>query len=285
MKRLPALSVAFAAVGLFVSATAHADLQIDEASSAPVMVAPALHQDTVVTPTRLGHLTQKGTPLASAPIKGWAHDVALVDALQQIVPDGWTARKVGAVDIHQSVSWKGGKSWTGVLDDLASTYGLDIVVNWNTHTVSVAKGTASAPDLTSIKTLHGTTTVSTDGIRMTTVTSTKPIGSVALAQTWVLSKRLSLRENIEAWAKTAGWTVSWGAVDYPIVADVTLSGPIDADNGPIATVMKAYEDADQPLVARVSEANHVIRVENRDYQQAPVTGTPINASFPTLPTR
>lgn len=283
MKRLPALSVACAAVGLFVSATAHADLQIDEASPAVAVAAPAIHQESVVVPARLGQLTQKGTPLASAPIKGWAHDVALIDALQQIVPDGWTARKIGAVDTQQMVSWKGGKTWTGVLDEIASIYGLDIVVNWDTHTVSVAKGTPSAAP--AVKTLHGTTTLSADGIRMTTVTTTKPIGSAAPTQTWVLSKRLTLRENIEAWAKTAGWTVSWGAVDYPIVADVTLSGPIDADNGPIATVMKAYEDADQPLVARVSEANHVIRVENRDYQQAPVTETPMNASFPNLPTR
>ena len=65
----------------------------------------------------------------------------------------------------------------------------------------------------------------------------------------------------------------------------TLTGAIDANNGPIARVIAAYKDADQPLRAVLSSGNKVIRIESRNFQQETVVGTSVNDTFTNLDKR
>ena len=103
-----------------------------------------------------------------------------------------------------------------------------------------------------------------------------PVSTVVLNQPamlsggWSLDPRLTLRGNVEAWAKRAGMNaVVWDAVDYEIVAPASFSGNFADENGPLAQVIRAYGSSDQPLQVRVSQQDRVVHVTNRDYQ-APV---------------
>lgn len=311
MNRIHRLSIVALAMGVLTATSANAELLIDDGSSpAPQSAtipankptgsffesntppAPSLVSSSVVATTssaKSTHLTQTGTPQIGAPVKGWAKDVPLSTALKQVVPNGWKARKSGAVDLNQSVSWQGGKDWVAVLGDLTSDYNFSANVNWNTREIFITP-VGAASSVTSTTTT--TTSVAPRPVftgssqtKFATPVSSSVSSGYSYSQTWTLSKSMTLRENIESWAKQAGWTVSWGAPDYRIPADVTLTGAIDSPNGPIARVIAAYKDADQPLRASLSEGNKVIRIDTRDFQQETVVGTSMNDTFTNLDKR
>lgn len=311
MNRIHRLSVVALTMGFLTATSANAELLIDDGSSpapqatsvpaskptgsffnntspsaAPVVSAPVISAPASVSATS-SHVTQTGTPVVGAPVKGWAKDIPLSTALKQIVPNGWKARKSGNVDLNQSVSWTGGKDWVSVLGDLTADYRFNASVNWNTKEIYITPlgsstvVTASTPTtLAPRPVFSGSTTT-----KFATPVSNSVSSGYSYNQTWTLSKSKTLRENIEDWAKQAGWTVSWGAPDYRIVADVTLTGAIDAQDGPIARVIAAYKDADQPLRASLSSGNKVIRIESRNFQQETVVGSSINDTFTNLDKR
>ena len=104
-----------------------------------------------------------------------------------------------------------------------------------------------------------------DGLRPSSVVS-QPFAAPG-PKVWVLSPKFTLRENIEAWAKEAGWSVSWAAVDYPVSTTVSLAGMFDdAAGGPLVQLAKAYESATQPITFTYY-TNKVIRVENASFRQ------------------
>lgn len=306
MNRIHRLSVVALTMGFLTATSANAELLIDDGSSpAPQATSvqtsvPAskptgsfFNNTAPSTPSvvsasvKSSHVTQTGTPVIGAPVKGWAKDIPLSTALKQIVPNGWKARKSGNVDLNQSVSWTGGKDWVSVLGDLTADYRFNASVNWNTKEIYITPLGASSV-VTSVAStsvaprpiFSGSTTT-----KFATPVSNSVSSGYSYSQTWTLSKSKTLRENIEDWAKQAGWSVSWGAPDYRIVADVTLTGAIDAPDGPIARIIAAYKDADQPLKASLSAGNKVIRIESRNFQQETVVGTPINDTFTNLDKR
>lgn len=317
MKCIPKLSVLALTVGMLLSGAANADLIInDGASPSPVvnsqpstgLLTSTINTDSsnstasVVTPSAsLISVTQTGTAVPSAPLRGWANNIDLMTALKQVVPNGWKAKKLGSIDMNKKVSWQGGKSWVDILSNLALQGNFTANVNWNTQEVTISGKAGSVTTSTTT-----TTTVSSDSARnpfsgassvnssrtttkigsssLSSVISTQPIAS-SYKETWVLSKNKTLKENLEDWATKAGWTLSWDAPDYRIPADVTLSGSLADADGPIAQIVKAYEDAQQPLTAKLSKGNRVIRIESRNYHQETVVGQSMNDTFTNLSTR
>lgn len=200
-------------------------------------------------------LSQTGTPTGVQPTAhGMAREVSLLTALKQIVPTGWRAKRAGGLDLSQMVSWHGaGKSWVEVLQQIAVANNFSAMIDWNTREVTVAPALFVPTG---------------NGLRPSTVVSAVPSGP--MSRTWEMIPTLTLRENIEAWAKTSGWTVSWAAVDYPVTSRLSLSGVFeDEAAGPFNQLAKAYEKAEQPLTFTFY-TNKVLRVENATYKQVNV---------------
>lgn len=197
-------------------------------------------------------LSQIGAPSGPQPVvRGMAKDVSLITALKQIVPPGWRAKRAGGLDVNQMVSWKGtGKPWVDVLQDIAAANRFNALVDWVKQEVTVAPVSLQS---------------ARDGLRPAGVVSpaVAPMGP----KVWTLNTSMTLRENIEAWAKESGWSVSWAAVDYPVTSKVSLIGAIDDPvAGPLTQLAKAYETAEQPLTFTFY-TNKVVRVENATYKQ------------------
>lgn len=309
MNRIHKLSILITAMGLFSIASANAELIIDDSDNPTETIskpAPALapvqapvskptggffnsnvssmQSSTVATPVLSSNVTQTGTPIISAPLKGWGKDIPLSTALKQVVPDGWKAKKLGSVDLNKKVSWKGNKPWINVLDDLAVENGFKANVDW-TNKVLTINSTNSFENKVANPVVSSVSTTSRpvfSGTSVTTTSSVAPTYSYSSGRTWLLDHNKTLKENIEGWAREAGWTVSWDAPDYRIVADVTLTGTIDATDGPIARIIAAYKDAQQPLVAKISEGNKVIRIESRNYNQETVVQSPLDQNYSSM---
>lgn len=271
-KKHLSMLVAVALAGL--AGAAHAGFEVeDPAARAKRAEAPRIAE--ALAPSG-GRLAQVGVAAGQQPTaRGIATGVALTTALKQIVPQGWRAKKSGAVDVAQKVSWRGdGRPWIEVLHDLAADSNVNILVDWNAKEVTVAPGSgsglgsgalASQPSEMSFK----RSAPSTEGLRQIAVIESiaKPPAAAPAKHSWTLVPTLTLRENIEAWAKEAGWEVSWAASNYPVSARVVLSGAFDdASEGPLFQLAKAYESAEQPLTFRFF-TNNVLRVENASYKQ------------------
>lgn len=289
------ISVLALTIGVFLSGSASADLIINDGSmdttstvsTSPLTASQPVQSTKVLPSVNLISVSQVGTPTASEPVRGWANDIELMTALKQVVPNGWKAKKVGNVDMSQKVSWQGGKPWVDILGNIATTSGFSAKVDWTNKEVTVIGSTAAITSTSGknpFSTNNTNTTTKIGSSSLNSAISTTPVVS-SYSQTWLLSKNKTLKENIQDWATKAGWTVSWDAPDYRIVADVTLTGSLDDKNGPIARIIAAYQTAEQPLIARLSEGNKVIRIESRNYRQETVVSQSVQDSFGNITQR
>lgn len=173
-------------------------------------------------------------------IKGYANNVTLITALKQIVPSGWHAKKSGDIDTGLNVSWKGGKNWVAILQDLANQGSFNAKIDWDNKVVTVMTADSDS--------------------------NTKQVVKQHV-KVWELKGGKTVRDSIESWAAADGYTVSWAAVDYDVPASVSFVGNLDDENGPLARVTEAYKNSDQPIVISVSTLDKVIRVENLEKKQ------------------
>ena len=226
-------------------------------------------QQTVVVASE-GRLNQIARESAQAsdltmPVRGWADQVPLERALAQVVPGDWPIQARG-VDLKRLTSWRGNKPWVEVLSDITRQGKFNANVVWDRKVVVVfplgaLDGTAQAPLSPKVA-----------------VAAPKPVvvaPVVPLVKTWKIDPKLTLRGNVEAWTKQAGWNaVVWEAADYPIVAPAVLDGEFSSPNGPLAKLIDAYRDSDQPLQVRLSSMDKVVHVTNKNYDAptvAPLT--------------
>lgn len=198
--------------------------------------------------SRPGRVIAIGTPPkgALADLEGWAKDVPVDLAVRQVLPQGWALNQeaLKGSAVGGRVSWTGGKgkAWIEVLRGVAQGAGFDAEINWDSRTVVLTPVPAPAP-----------------------VVVAPPIA------TWDLDAQHTLRENIEAWAKKAGWNrVVWEGADYPIVAPARFTGDIDSPSGPLAKIIEAYEGSDQPLRVTLSTWDKVIHVSNKNFRSVVV---------------
>lgn len=96
---------------------------------------------------------------------------------------------------------------------------------------------------------------------------------VAPSFTWTLKSDLSLKENVEAWAKAAGYRLVWLGDDYPVDGNRNLTGTFDEEDGPIKQLSIDYgpkSRVQQPLSFQFYQ-NATLVVENWKFEQ---TGFP-----------
>lgn len=218
-------------------------------------------------------------------IQGFVNDISIKEAIENIVPEDWKVRVNEKVNLDKRVNFAGGETWNDTLerigkDNFSATFNwdkkeLNIIPNethYKAHTVTSTENegkkfkSISNGDYNSMFKHKSAAKVVAKPVENKTIKSTSSMDKkVVKAGSWLLSKELTLKENIETWAKKAGWTVFWKAPDYRVVADATLTGEIDSENGPIISILKLYEDANLPLKVTIMGGNKVIGVESRNY--------------------
>ena len=221
-------------------------------------------------------LSQSGSGSASR-LEGFAKEVPLLVALKQIVPKGWKARKKQGVDVNQVVSWQGGDSWLNVLDRMATAHHIKMEINWGSQEIVLLESTAPAlvgSSGNALSILSEDSTPAQASNRLTTDDEPQPQHR---GQTWTVIPGKTLRQNIELWAATAGWSVKWEAANYNMVAGGNFTGEFDAVNGPVAQLISKYDDAEYPLLATANTKNQVLHVVNRTFKPGAVLPTSSSA--------
>ena len=303
MKYLPlALFVAVSAAAL--GGPAHAEFIISDDHPMPRDVERKSVQDRVPVPPRpssapsrasmpgQGQLVQVGAPLPGPSVQGWAEAVPLALALQQVIPTGWKL-ETGSVDTERTVSWRGGRSWPAIVGELGHHHRFDTRIDWIAQRVTLgAVGSLAPSALATIEPARKETGVESPAdlapSRPAAAVIARPPAPVAVAPVvpvglkpiappvamWALDPAKTLKENITAWAQKAGWNrVVWEGADYPVVAPATFTGDFAGEDGPVATVIAAYDKSEQPLLATLSLRDKVVLVINRNYVPTAVIPT------------
>lgn len=276
-KKIALLSMALIAA----TSSAHAELIIEKRPAAQstvrVQQAPAPQADVKAgtgmewsrhdrgtaigqsAPRGQGAVTESGRRPHQLETSGWAKDMPLPLALRQVVPLGFEVKENGvALSESQTVSWSGDRPWTETLNTVASSGNFVAHVDWDRKEVSLA------PRLSPTSSFSVNSTQSTPSF----VPAQRPIAPAV--QPWSLDSNLTLKENVERWASRAGWKVVWEAADYPIAASAQFTGDFSSPEGPLATLIEAYEMSDQPLVAQLTTKDKVVYVRNKHFERAQV---------------
>lgn len=234
---------------------------------------------------------------ANDPVSGWADDVPLDLALSQVVPAGWSIHAQGVPGAKQ-VSWSGGRPWKQVLGDLAYRGDFAANIQWDNRRVVIYPAGQPAPAMDALagtRLVRGQPTAKApvaSGVPCcapTTIHTETDLGAgrlpsgsaavvispsptpVAPARQWLIDPRLSLKQNVEAWTRQAGWSaVVWEAADYEMVAPAVFQGEFTSKDGPLAKLIAAYSKSDQPLQVELLTQDRVVHVTNKNYQPAVV---------------
>lgn len=263
------------------------EAQEDPSTPASSLVSAPQDPAKVVPPPQVsgsqGRLIQVGAPMPGPALEGWARDVPLSLALEQVVPNGWTTEASG-VDMSTEVSWRGGRSWHAIVGDMAYGYRFDVRVDWVNQQVTIGPAGSQAPSVAASpapvrKEIAPVPEERESAPVVVKVTEPKPAPVIPAApaiEQWTLDPQKTLQENVEAWGQRAGWHVVWEGADYPVYAPTSFTGAFDSPEGPLATVISAYDDSDQPLLAHLHQKDKVVHVSNRGY--VPTTVVPTSPS-------
>lgn len=192
-----------------------------------------------------------------SPVKGFGRDVPILHAVRQVVPAGWRGFSVGEVNVQRKIDWKGeGKSWVAVLSNIAESGGVLIQVDWNRKEINIS----ADPSAKNVSEESGAQKIASE--------------RGATGQQWNLVSGKTLRENMENWAKMAGWSLVWQpGFEFPVTIAATLIGPFDdKENGPIAVVVQSYQDSDFAIEAEFIEGNRVLEITRSKYSRERIGG-------------
>jgi hypothetical protein len=232
------------------------------------------------------------------PVLGWADQVPVDLALSQVVPEGWSIMSV-AVDGSHPVSWSGGRPWMEVLSDLANRGNFSANVAWDRRQVVVYPSGQPVPGQSALAMARNVRASGMSPVVVATPCCQHTISSeqvfvrpadvvfvptppVVTVHQWQIDPHLSLRQNVDAWAHQAGWNkVVWEAADYEMAAPASFHGEFASPTGPLAQLIEAYSNSDQPLQVRLSTLDRVVHVTNKNYQPAVVTPLTPQEVMPT----
>ncbi|MBB3923918.1 toxin co-regulated pilus biosynthesis Q family protein [Xanthomonas arboricola] len=180
--------------------------------------------------------------------QGFGRELPLSLVIKQIVPTDWETVFAKSVQGTKPVSWRGGKTWTEVLSDVALQEGVYADVDWDKRKVTLLQN--QSPVVAASPKTGSTKGASSD------------VGSVHAEapskKTWVAENGTSLRYSVTEWSKRAGWTVVWDAeVDYPIAGTLTYEGDfVDA----VAGIFRAHSRSAIPLRVDIYPRQKLIHI-------------------------
>ena len=194
--------------------------------------------------------------MKAEPKKGslFGRNVPLFVALENLVPNAksWSIVFQPGTE-NLPVSWKDATDWRDAVVQISKGSRLMIAINESAKRISVARNADMAKRLA------------------------QPGQDV-----WQLNTQLSLRGNLEAWAKKAGWKVDWGntQIDYPVDHSATLVGSFAGRGGVVDRVLSATAGREVPLTAKFYRGNNVVLIQEDGYKpEAPVAPIVDNDSY------
>ncbi len=226
--------------------------------SAPVSAQPVAAPAAPVAQASIkGNSTVHGEfEMKAEPKKGnlFGRNVPLFVALENLVPNAksWSIVFQPGTE-NLPVSWKDATDWRDAVVQISKSSRLMIAINESAKRISVARSADMAKRLA------------------------QPGQDV-----WQLNTQLSLRGNLEAWAKKAGWKVDWGTtqIDYPVDHSATLVGNFAGRGGVVDRVLSATAGREVPLTAKFYRGNNVVVIQEDGYKpEAPVAPIVDNDSY------
>lgn len=184
-----------------------------------------------------------------AGMMSFGKNVPLFAAMENLVPQSKTWSIVfepGTENIP--VSWRDAADWRAALTQISKNNHLVIAINDGGKRISVSRTAQLAKQLAQ----PGT-------------------------QVWSLQAGKSLRENLDAWAKKAGWQVDWSKTEanYPVDHSANLVGYFAGKGGVVDKLMSATQGRDVPLTAKFYRGNNVVVISEAGYSPENSPSTPI----------
>lgn len=269
INRRTKLAVALAVSLGALSGAANAGLVIEGgkfgpiANDAPKFVVPAERADGKVPldidfllgvrPGEETRVTQKGMPAhrMAAHIKGFGKDVRLIEALSQIIPEGWQVFLEGQAGLQQQVSWEGDRNWVSTLNSVLnqasrSSEAASAYIDWTAQEVHLKWEILTSAPIAN----------SGDAASPAVETAQAPVGPL-----FRLESDKTLSENLIDWAGREGWQMIWHApVDYRVSAPRIYHGELAAEGGALEQVVRDYFEASYPLRVRLHDDTRLIEV-------------------------
>lgn len=178
--------------------------------------------------------TQKSNPL-------FGKNVPLRIAAANLTPSkSWNANIEEGLD-DRLVSWANAANYTEAFSQIERGSGIYVTINPLDSTVGIAR-TKSMADLLSKRNPN----------------------------VYVIKSGLSLRKNLEAWAKQANWTVQYQAglaADYDGLSPATLTVPFEGKGGAADMLLKGTWDKNVPLMGRFKTGNRTLVVSEKGFER------------------
>lgn len=232
-------------------------------------------RSSVLSDTRSteGDLTQFGSPSGvMEPLKGFAKDLPLVAVMRQITPNGWIVKKAdndnNRLNTDMLISWQGGSNWIETLGAIVKNYPINATVNWNKKEITLMAIENKVVSKAMIFELEKNNV--TRDIASGASEQVRDVAKVrGVTSSWTLDSRMSLKENVTAWATKSGYRVVWLGEDYPLDDSRILSGSFDQEDGPIKQLASDYgpkSRVQHPLSFQFFQ-NSTLVVENWKFEQ------------------
>lgn len=171
-------------------------------------------------------------------VNGFADNIPLELAIQQVVPEGWSLLYSDDVPRDKLVSWRGYKPWARVMKDLADAANLFIEIQIDGSKILISKSNQ--------KNKLGTL------VHKASSTSTKTYAMES--KSWHFRKGQYLSDEFSRMVGSVGWTLDWGlgdTKDWMIEADIIINGSL---SNVFRQVISAYKA--QGVMQRVEVNEH-----------------------------
>ncbi|MBD8615351.1 MULTISPECIES: TcpQ domain-containing protein [Pseudomonas] len=227
------------------------------APAAVLKAAPAPVQAPVPVPASNGQVVGSSTVHGAfemkdekkAGVMSFGKNVPLFAAMENLVPQSKTWAIVFEPGTENTpVSWRDAADWRAALTQISQNNRLVIAINDGAKRISVSRTAELAKKLAQ----PGT-------------------------QVWSLQAGKSMRENLDAWAKKAGWQVDWSKTEanYPVDHSANLVGYFAGKGGVVDKLMSATQGRDVPLTAKFYRGNNVVVISEAGYSPEHSPSTPI----------
>lgn len=210
--------------------------------------------------------------MAAEPVlEGFADQVPLTVALQQILPQGYTYNLDANVNPGQLVSWRGGRPWTMVLGDMLGTSGLNYNMNDRTVMISgmgappmvIGQGAPQMlppppqqmqqpmpqpmmqPPMQDAQVAPPQMVAPQPQVDANGVVQPEPLQienpPLFVPQVWEAHPGQTLRQLLQDWCSRAGVELNWTAeYDYPVMASFNMTGTFEEA---VRSLLFGFDDA------------------------------------------
>jgi Toxin co-regulated pilus biosynthesis protein Q len=239
-------------------------------ASAPVIAAPVTAPTPVNTmeiPASAGVITDNAMPAGDV-LQGFGTNVPLAVAVKQVLPKDYTSVIDPSLDMGKIVSWKGGKSWRDVMQDLAIANQLMLreegqmvyISGGNTgNTINVAPVTAA-----SVPAMEIPVTAVPAMVEETAPAMMDMAPSSSMPMAWMADRGQNLREVLQNWSQKAGVDLAWqNEYDFPLQASFEMNGSFEEA---VRNLLSGFESARPQPIGRLHKnaaSKSVLVIETR----------------------